>query len=1522
MSHRGASTSHEVQELLGDLSSSSSADHAALPTCDSPAILGSLSSVNSAPQDNLPVLPNPPARQWTSSQESSLKPDDAREKNPTSMLDRLNARRHGYTHTKIPSIEDNIGASSREDHGLNPLGSNCEFNSSDLKGGGSHISAGRPLSEATKRCSNSVCSSEIAKDVKSNTQSQSGRQIFFNDPLRNAPYATISNVIITSKFTIFTFLPKFLYQSFTKMANFFFLVVCILQSVKSISNTYGYPTNAPVLITVLSIDAIFAIMEDRRRHKADKEANSRNCHIIKNGHFVDSLWSEVRVGDIVQILNREIIPADVLILSVNEPVGEAASGICYVETKSLDGETNLKLRQAIPATMSSLVNPSELMLLNGNVKYEDPNPYISKFTGKVEIALSQECGTEVSPISMKNILLRGCTLRNTEWVYGVVLNTGNDTKIMQSTSAAPLKTSDLLHMINRMILWLCGFLLCACVAAALVNRIWQTSILGRLWYLPVANNQSISISWKQTVQMVFYYFLLLYQLIPISLYVSMTTVKFLQAQFISWDLEMYHEETDTPAIVRSMELNEELGQISYIFSDKTGTLTRNVMEFRKVCINGVSYGSGTTEVGRAARARARASGQAEKDEFVTEEPPSTTPYVNFVDPKLFKLLENNRDPENKVQHEKAIQFFEHLAICHTVIPERLESGEIRLSASSPDEQALVAGAGFMGFNFQTRSVGRAVVNILGKEQVFQVLEVLEFNSTRKRMSVIVRKPNGELVLYTKGADMMVYPRLKADVDTAAKHVQEKTKEYMELYADEGLRTLAIACKPLAEAAYKKWKRQYDDAISDISEMERRKEGKSNAIDNLMEEIECDLELLGATAIEDKLQDGVSSCLTRLLAAGINVWMLTGDKEETAINIGYACSLLDNSVTQSVFNCTSYPTEEVLRKKLIYVTGEHEERLLQQETAKIALIIDGEALELALRPSTADYLMKFARHCSVVICNRVSPAQKAEMVRLVRLSLPHLRTLAIGDGANDVAMIQAAHVGIGISGQEGMQAVNSSDYAIAQFRFLERLLLVHGRWNYRRISKLVLYMFYKNITLVMAQYLYGFLSGASGSKLYWEFAVQVYNIFFTGLPILVTGVLDQDFPAAYSVKYPVLYQRGLQRMDFNLYQFFRWVSAAVYESIVIFLVTILGYRTVYTDESRVEFGMCAFTLTVLVVNCKIWLIAETWNWLSITCWLASIFAWFCIAHIGTTVENFASVNINYDEFGSFVPTANSNVYMMLLFVGTCIALLRHFTWKQYERMFNPTAVQILQQQVGKSSRCISVHELETQTLSLSMMSNDIVIMDIEKPSLEEEELSQSQLRRLRIAEKVNSGAPVSMQSEKNAMRMDGVTTIDEDQETDYYDGLLKLKMRKRTQREQKMPLIGGIDEDATRDVSLKEPRAESSLCTPSTGFQLLGQQNASDLSAARQQSVASYSTSYSASVYNASFNDNGASYYPDAPFRLNKASLPNSRRTTGFAFSCDEETTLAESYIASSTLDKAHAVPTAFRNSITRGKFSQ
>jgi phospholipid-translocating ATPase len=543
---------------------------------------------------------------------------------------------------------------------------------------------------------------------------------------------------------------------------------------------------------------------------------------------------------------------------------------------------------------------------------------------------------------------------------------------------------------------------------------------------------------------------------------------------------MYNSRLDQVCIPKTWNISDDLGQIEYIFSDKTGTLTQNIMEFRRCTINGVAYGLGDTEAAIGAKLRDNEAAadsaritqkidleKARSDMLNKQRELFDHKYINpnstFVDPQLFDDIAQQDEQSQSVVH-----FFSALALCHTVLPELPDPDNnpnlIDYKAQSPDEAALVATARDMGFTFVEREKDNVVVDIMGEQRSMTLLNVLEFNSTRKRMSVIMQNPlDGKIVLLCKGADSVIYERLAQDIqgdpDTveSQKRVREETLDHLALFANEGLRTLCIASRMLDEDEYKQWAARYHAASNAIS-------NRDEQIESVCEEIECNLTLIGGTAIEDKLQVGVPDTIAVLAEAGIKIWVLTGDKVETAINIGFACNLLTKDMLLISVNARS---EEETVEQLANALNEVGEK---SKTQKCALVIDGESLKYALEGGCKQELLNLGTQCRAVICCRVSPMQKAKVVNMVKKGLK-VMTLAIGDGANDVSMIQEANVGVGISGEEGRQAVMASDYAIAQFSYLGKLLLVHGRWSYLRTSEMILTFFYKNImwTLVLFWY---------------------------------------------------------------------------------------------------------------------------------------------------------------------------------------------------------------------------------------------------------------------------------------------------------------------------------------------------------------------------------------------------------------------------------------------------------------------
>lgn len=789
--------------------------------------------------------------------------------------------------------------------------------------------------------------------------------------------------------------------------------------------------------------------------------------------FQRDYWKSVQVGDFVRLYNDDQIPADIVVLSTSDLDGQ-----CYVETKNLDGETNLKVRQALHCGRN-VKHAIDCEKASFVIESEAPNANLYQYSGAArwthqDARSSEGPGTDMAePISINNLLLRGCSLRNTEWVLGVVVYTGRETKIMLNSGITPSKRSRIARDLNWYVIYNFVVLFFMCLVSGIIQGVtWAESRTSSDFfeYGSIGGNPPLDgfiTFWSSVI--------LFQNLVPISLYISLEIIRLAQAFFIYSDTWMYYATLDYPCTPKSWNISDDLGQIEYIFSDKTGTLTQNVMEFKKCTINGVPYGEAYTEAQAGMQRRQGVDVEAEGAKVhkqIAEDRVKmlqdlrkmhANPYLHddeltFVAPDFVSDLAGSSGTEQKIANE---EFMLALALCHTVITERTPGNppKLEFKAQSPDEAALVATARDCGFTVMGRSNDGIILNVLGREKEFTVLNTLEFNSSRKRMSAIIRMPNGKIILYCKGADSVIYSRLKAGEQPELRRL---TGEHLEMFAREGLRTLCIACKELDEEAYQAWNKEHDLAAAAIVDREDKLEAVSDAI-------ERDLTLIGGTAIEDRLQDGVPDAIALLGDAGIKLWVLTGDKVETAINIGFSCNLLNNDMDLIVFKIEdetveSAEAELVKHLKTFGLRGTDEElqAARKDHTAPNpthAIVIDGDSLKLVLEDRLRQKFLMLCKQCKAVLCCRVSPAQKAAVVRMVKDGLD-VMTLSIGDGANDVAMIQEADVGVGIAGEEGRQAVMSSDYAIGQFRFLQRLVLVHGRWSYRRLAETIANFFYK------------------------------------------------------------------------------------------------------------------------------------------------------------------------------------------------------------------------------------------------------------------------------------------------------------------------------------------------------------------------------------------------------------------------------------------------------------------------------
>ncbi|KAM3925381.1 phospholipid-transporting ATPase VB [Leptodactylus fuscus] len=1192
----------------------------------------------------------------------------------------------------------------------------------------------------------------------------------------NSIYQT--NEIKTTKYTFLSFLPKNLFEQFHRFANLYFVLLAALNFVPVVNAFQPAIAIIPICI-ILAITAIKDIWEDFRRYKSDKEINNMLCMVYcrKDRNYVDKCWKDVRVGDFVKLFSNEIIPADILLLYSSDQ-----NGICHIETANLDGETNLKQRRVVKG-FSNPESSFDPEAFKYTIVCEKPNNNLGKFKGYMDQNNGQRTG-----FGTESLLLRGCTVRNTEEAIGVVVYAGHETKAMLNNSGPRYKRSKLERRMNINVFFCVAILIIMCLIGAIGHGLWYRKfVIHPLFDVPNPDG-----SYTAPALAAFYMFLtmiiLLQILIPISLYVSIELVKLGQIFFIHNDLDLYDEEIDLSVQCRALNITEDLGQIQYIFSDKTGTLTENKMVFRRCTIVGNEFShqenakrletyteeefededltrfrnfpidtraednqstvrhKGTRALRRCQSARPNIQGHFRKKSegrFDISQVAFSSPIEKDVTPDQM-LLKKVREASCHIEmlspfkaqssarpsSSPYIDFFLALAICNTVVvstateprqrvtlppllkpsasslekfqhlfqrlkmlrvsqspsstppssdpatpcstkknkvspdgTSRSSSGEAEnqsngredssgsgnsndncidemiptvgtfhiedeflYEAESPDEAALVHAARAYSFTLMSRTPEQVTIRLpQGTLLTFELLYTLGFDSVRKRMSVVVRHPiTREIIVYTKGADSVIMDLLddpaKANISEGKnlRRIQSRTQRHLDWYARDGLRTLCIAKKVLSEEDFERWSNFREEAEAAI-------DNREELLMETAEHLETNLTLLGATGIEDRLQDGVPDTIAALREAGINIWVLTGDKQETAVNIAYSCQLLDQSdmvftinteskeTCESILDCT---LEEVKKfspkkKKRFFFQRQKTEDACEATIPRpeVGLVIDGITLSVIFQGGLEAKFLELTKYCRSVLCCRATPLQKSMVVKLVRDKL-NVMTLAIGDGANDVSMIQCADIGIGISGQEGMQAVMSSDFAISRFKHLKKLLLVHGHWCYTRLAKMVIYFFYKNVAYVNLLFWFQFFCGFSGTTMidYWQ--LIFFNLFFTSVPPLVFGIMDKDVSAETLMSLPELYKSGQRSESYKMSTFWIAILDAFYQSLICFFVPFLTYYKSGID--LFSFGVPVNTSALFTILFHLAIEIKNWTIVHWVTMIGSIVAYFIVA----------------------------------------------------------------------------------------------------------------------------------------------------------------------------------------------------------------------------------------------------------------------------------------------------------------------
>ncbi|CDZ97705.1 phospholipid-translocating p-type atpase [Phaffia rhodozyma] len=1027
-----------------------------------------------------------------------------------------------------------------------------------------------------------------------------------------------------------------------------------------------------------------------------------------------TFWEDVRVGDFVKIYNDESFPADIVICATSEE-----EDVAYVETKGLDGETNLKSRHAVGG-LDHVRSAQACSKAEFELECDIPDVDLYKLNAAVILPTGEKY-----PIDADMTLLRGCVLRNTAWVIGVVMYTGSDSKIILNSGETPSKRSRVERQMNPQVLFSICLLGIAGIICGVIDHFHEKKYFSLNAYWTLYDDQSDD---NPVINGVFTFLnsLITFQnIIPISLYISIEFVRTAQAALIYYDDDIKYQKTGRRTTARSWNLSDDLGQIEYVFSDKTGTLTQNLMVFQQCSIGGVVYtGDGKQVVGALNSEVTEGPGSKPFHDSTTnldstagqpedqEEPskPKKESIPRFHADAIDQILEDDQSD----QFHRISSFFKNLALCHTALASEAEDGTMEYMAQSPDEAALVQAAADVGFVFRGKDRNIIKMTSPHSDQVdeFELLNVLEFTSARKRMSVILRKldDSGKLFLLIKGADNVIFDRLAPGND----RLKDKTSQDLEYFASEGLRTLCLGYRAISEVEFAEWSKDYNEASTSLDD----REGK---VAEVAARIEHSLTLLGASAIEDKLQDGVPEAIADLKRAGIKVWVATGDKLETAISIGYSASLLEKDTNLIVIRGGAYGTpnsayeqiksaiEQFFGQDIVSKAGSHPPGVLprsvpptssfqpKKESTSVggySLVIEGSALtHTFLEEWTQDLLLELSTRCDTVICCRVSPLQKAQIVRLIKDNIGAM-TLAIGDGANDVSMIQAADIGVGISGEEGLQAVNSSDYAIAQFRYLSRLLFVHGHWSYIRNANMILNFFYKNIVGVAVLFFFQIYCGWSTTYAYDYVYLLLWNVAWTLFPVIAIGLFDRDLNDDDLMNLPELYNRGREGKYFGFKRYLYFVFEGTLQSAIIFFIIIFTYdvttaRSDGYDVFLYEFSTVMVIGAVVVCNEFHGITTTAWTWISgASIAIGPVLLWIFVAIYAILPPN---LMLSY-SYGMDHYLFQSGIFWLGTFFVIVVALMPRYISQAFKEIINPTDIDIIRA-ARKINRPIELYEGE-------------------------------------------------------------------------------------------------------------------------------------------------------------------------------------------------------------------------------------
>jgi len=1071
----------------------------------------------------------------------------------------------------------------------------------------------------------------------------------FNEPVHiDEPYKTIiiedgvtktswpeeSNSIQTTHYTLLNFIPKCLFQQMIRPANFYFIGIAVLQMFRAVSTSQGVPTMCLPLSFVIGISMVKYAFEDYKRAVDDRKQNSKVYTRLRvkddndpalsmlspgQGVISEVRGGDIKVGDIIMVHDGREMPADMLLIGrFQHQDDKTPKMFCHVATANIDGETSLKVK-TVPEGLNKLT--SEIIELRQvkarhskasiahmhreastifdhidlKVSIRKPDGYLDEFRG-AKLTVKEDGVESKYNIQFENFLHRGCSLANSGYIYGLVLFVGGECKIFKNaeeTKNVNMKKSQVEDVMNSMIFLMGCIMICICSVLAICTAVWSGNLGRDAWYINFTQDPG-----TEGVLRFFTWMIIFCQFVPISMVVSVEMMRLCQSILMTFDKHMTRKvivgsETKTVHCkAQQSALNEDLGMVEFVFSDKTGTLTENVLTFRQAFIPGLGrVGGGCTQIALMTSIKSgeldkldfpvsalKASGRDQealkqmvisimlKTSVKQDDALDALMYADYDESVAVKAIKAQwektefvwmtkatkkeiKDSFQRSIHERQMDTLQSFCVCDPPSPEENpdlyteiflssltmnndvfpvidDNHEVEYHASTPDDICMISFTKFVGMNlcpyikplrnveYSTSSPSDHFV------EQWEDLYLSKFNSAKARMSVVCkRRPlDGEkddrVFIFVKGSDKSILSL----ADPKSKEYYHRHMEHVVgQFAAEGLRTLCVGFAVRSEGWWEKWSTRLKQQMS---------REKRDQLERELDE-EVGYHICGATAVEDQLQEHVPETIEKLIGAGIRVWMLTGDKLETAINIGIACNLLSadssNRVLMNRHNALdilrSFDSKKASNLQLVLDGGALVKIFDAQERHSIIAMDSNTEI-----PPEHDYLTKFIELAlcaqSVVSC-RMMPNQKAQIVHWIKQKTG-LVTLAIGDGANDVPMIKTAGIGVGIQGLEGTAAARNSDYVIARFHHLSRLLFYHGRMAYRGTCFMILYLIWKNSQLGFVFVWFSFFSGFSGQNPMNEYLYQIYNTFPTGFPIFAFVLFDTDILPSFLDKFTHLY----------------------------------------------------------------------------------------------------------------------------------------------------------------------------------------------------------------------------------------------------------------------------------------------------------------------------------------------------------------------------------------------------------------